>query len=128
MQNASQAKKHRRMLYQGMLVALPMIVNEISHIVVGKLNIPWGKWLVLFSWTWYLSTSPFVYLAFNSKLRYDVLHRGSHFLQNLLGKQAIQAISFNAAIIRANGHSPSATGNRIYPERSNKPPENTPHL
>lgn len=91
--------KHRRMLYQGILIALPMIMQEITYLFDTKFDFALGGWLFMFSWNWFISCSPFVYLAFNTQLRRDVKKMFRPLLK-LFGKQVTDATSFSSAVIQ----------------------------
>lgn len=118
--NTSKTRKYRRMLFQGVLVALPMLVNEITDIIISKFNIPWRNWIIMINWNWYISTSPFAYLVFNSKLRGDIFRKENHSLKFLLGQQVAQAIALNAAILPPKEHFATPAKNQIQPQPVDK--------
>ena len=82
------AKKHRRMLYQAVLIALPVALNEVAYAMSTYVDIPGAYWVFLIGWNWVISGNAFVYLAFNTKLRQDALKIFPKSVQHLLGIQS----------------------------------------
>lgn len=75
------------MLYQGMLIGLPLIGEQIGYVTATNFETTWGSWLFYISYYWYVGCDPFVYLALNKHLREDVLKMLPKKVQNWFSRE-----------------------------------------
>ncbi len=71
--NEAEKKKHRRLLYLGFALTVPLAVNEAACLLYGIFEIVAFNYVCTFGVDFYLMNGPLMLLIFNSQLRKDVL-------------------------------------------------------
>lgn len=86
--------KQRLLLYQGMLLALPLLFERTSALAFMKFETTFGVFarITLVSFMWYVGCGPFIYLALNHQLRQDVLKIFPKMVQKWFGGAQVNQI------------------------------------